>query len=153
MIRRLTPKDILAAAQVEHEAFGDSNLTFTARQLEIELQRELSFLWGAFADDGSLLGVLIAWQVASDIELLNMAVARRAQRRGYGAGLLRTLLTHADARCTEEEHMRVFLEVRTDNAAALALYRAHGFESSRVRKGYYADGTDALEMFRVCQHV
>ncbi len=39
-----------------------------------------------------------------------------------------------------------FLEVRADNAAARALYRATGWEEIGLRRGYYADGVDAVLM-------
>ena len=32
------------------------------------------------------------------------------------------------------------LEVRADNAAAIRLYRRHGFERLAVRRGYYQPG-------------
>jgi ribosomal-protein-alanine N-acetyltransferase len=42
----------------------------------------------------------------------------------------------------------LFLEVAGDNAAALALYAAAGFEAIGLRKGYYATGADAVVMRR-----
>jgi len=45
--------------------------------------------------------------------------------------------------------LRVFLEVRASNAAALALYRSAGFREIGVRRGYYqnANGSeDAITM-------
>jgi ribosomal protein S18 acetylase RimI-like enzyme len=40
------------------------------------------------------------------------------------------------------------LEVRADNAGALALYHAHGFLEAGRRPRYYADGADAVLMTR-----
>ena len=37
----------------------------------------------------------------------------------------------------------VSLFVRPDNAAALRLYRRHGFEQHAALRGYYTDGSDA----------
>ncbi len=43
----------------------------------------------------------------------------------------------------------VFLEVRTDNAPAIALYVAHGFEKIGLRRRYYQpSGADAYTMAR-----
>ena len=43
----------------------------------------------------------------------------------------------------------VYLEVRTDNEAALALYRSLGFVSVGLRKRYYrVSGADAFTMRR-----
>ena len=44
----------------------------------------------------------------------------------------------------------VFLEVRTDNEAAIALYRSVGFDQVGLRRRYYrASGADAYTMRRV----
>jgi [ribosomal protein S18]-alanine N-acetyltransferase len=43
----------------------------------------------------------------------------------------------------------VYLEVRTDNAAAIALYKAHGFATIGMRRKYYQpSGADAFTMAR-----
>ncbi|MFM2161616.1 MAG: hypothetical protein RLZZ383_1128, partial [Pseudomonadota bacterium] len=41
-----------------------------------------------------------------------------------------------------------FLEVRTDNSGAIALYEGDGWTSVGCRRGYYADGCDAWVMRR-----
>ena len=40
----------------------------------------------------------------------------------------------------------MFLEVSTRNPAARGLYQQLGFQQVGRRKGYYADGSDALVM-------
>ena len=45
-----------------------------------------------------------------------------------------------------------FLEVRTDNVPALALYRSEGFEVVGTRRRYYASGADAFTMLRPATH-
>jgi ribosomal-protein-alanine N-acetyltransferase len=58
--------------------------------------------------------------------------------------LLRALLARADALFAP-----VFLEVRTDNNSALALYERHGFTRIGLRKRYYQpSGADAYSMMR-----
>ena len=42
---------------------------------------------------------------------------------------------------------KVFLEVRSDNIAAVSLYERFGFEVLRVRSGYY-NGKDATVMIK-----
>jgi len=61
--------------------------------------------------------------------------------QGIGRRLLNDLLEFADG--------VVFLEVRTDNEAAIALYRSAGFVTIGVRRRYYrASGADAYTMRR-----
>lgn len=40
----------------------------------------------------------------------------------------------------------VWLEVKTDNEAAIALYVKFGFMKSMIMKNYYSDGSAALRM-------
>ena len=64
------------------------------------------------------------------------------QGRGIGRRLLDELLDFADGGV-------VFLEVRTDNEAAIALYRSVGFEQIGLRRRYYrVSGADAYTMRR-----
>jgi ribosomal-protein-alanine N-acetyltransferase len=74
-----------------------------------------------------------------------IAVARTAQGQGLGATLLQALLDEA----TRRGQRRVLLEVRADNARAIALYERFGFRRSGLRRGYYQpSGADALVMTR-----
>jgi len=83
---------------------------------------------------------------ADEAELLTIAVAPEARRAGLGLGSLAGFETEAAARGA----IRAFLEVDTDNLAALALYRAARWADAGRRRGYYrastGPGTDALVM-------
>ncbi|HEY3604168.1 MAG TPA: ribosomal protein S18-alanine N-acetyltransferase [Sporichthyaceae bacterium] len=82
--------------------------------------------------------------VADSADVQTVAVRADRQGRGLGGLLLGALLAEADRRgCAE-----VLLEVRADNAAAIALYEARGFDTIAVRRRYYSDGTDALILRR-----
>ncbi|EUA52746.1 acetyltransferase family protein [Mycobacterium xenopi 3993] len=64
------------------------------------------------------------------------------QGRGIGRRLLNELLRFAAGGT-------VYLEVRTDNAAAIALYRSAGFVNVGLRRRYYrVSGADAYTMRR-----
>jgi ribosomal-protein-alanine N-acetyltransferase len=72
-------------------------------------------------------------------------VAAGQQRKGLGRAMLLEMLDVACAR----NMLRVFLEVRASNAAALGLYRSTGFIKIGERRGYYqnANGSeDAITM-------
>jgi len=93
-------------------------------------------------------GFLVASAVAGEAEVLTLAVAPDARRRGIARGLVAGFLAVAAARGAQV----AFLEVAADNAAALALYQALGFAVAGRRKGYYRtpEGTriDAVVMTR-----
>lgn len=93
---------------------------------------------------GVVSGFLVWWVVAGEAHLQNVAVAPGLRRSGHGRWLVNLLLRAASL----EGATRVFLEVRPENAPAIALYRQMGFTESGRRRRYYADGADALLMAR-----
>lgn len=70
-----------------------------------------------------------------EAELLTIAVAPDARRRGLGRALVQAFEQTAVSRGASQ----AFLEVAATNAAAIALYRAAGFEQVGLRPGYYRD--------------
>ena len=84
-----------------------------------------------------------AWFVADEAHVVTIGARERERRRGI-ADLL--LMGIADA-AVRLGSRHTTLEVRRSNAAALALYRKHGFREMGVRKRYYSDnGEDAVIM-------
>ncbi|WP_088328769.1 ribosomal protein S18-alanine N-acetyltransferase [Lacimicrobium sp. SS2-24] len=63
-----------------------------------------------------------------------------------GQGVANTLLKDVQRRAAEQLCLFMRLEVRTDNEAAIGLYRKLGYHRIGVVKGYYEDGSDALQM-------
>lgn len=82
--------------------------------------------------DAALSGFALARAIASEGELLLLAVHPARRRRGVGMALLRATIAEARARGAG----RLFLEMRAGNGAA-ALYRAQGFQKVGERRGYY----------------
>lgn len=78
-------------------------------------------------------GFLLGRAVAGEAELLTIAVAPEARRRGLGRRLVSRFLYQARLRGAE----RAFLEVAADNPPAIALYRSSGFQRAGTRRGYY----------------
>jgi ribosomal-protein-alanine N-acetyltransferase len=84
-------------------------------------------------------GFVMARTVADEAEILTLAVAPPARRKGLGRSLVLLAASHSQKRGARI----VFLEVGVANAAALALYTGLGFVQVGTRRGYY-DGGDAL---------
>ena len=77
-----------------------------------------------------------------EYEVHTIGVDPAYQGRGIGRRLLDALLEFADG-------ADVYLEVRTDNEAAIALYRSVGFDQVGLRRRYYrVSGADAYTMRR-----
>jgi len=85
---------------------------------------------------GTIAGY-ISWEcrrTTVQAEVVALAVRRKFRRLGFGSQLL-TLAIQAALQAGAE---LVQLQVRTDNASALALYESHGFKEVAVIPQYYA---------------
>ena len=72
--------------------------------------------------------------------LYSLAVDPKQGRRGVGRALLQACERYARAR----DLSALRLEVRYDNASAIALYEKMGYRQFGQYEGYYADGGAAL---------
>lgn len=81
----------------------------------------------------TVVGYVIAWFVADQGEIANIAVAPAARGRGLGAALLDAAL----AAGTSRGAAAIYLEVRESNGAARALYASRAFLEVGRRRGYY----------------
>lgn len=98
------------------------------------------------ARSGTVAGYGVLIQAADEGEVLNLAVSAGSRGKGLGTALLRSLLESAK----RDGVRQVYLEVRESNAAARALYGAHGFAEVGRRRAYYQRPVeDALILQRV----
>jgi ribosomal-protein-alanine N-acetyltransferase len=137
----LRHEDAARCAQIEQALFpGDDPWSENAFRSELD---NGNFYVGAYFD-GALIGYAGLGLTDFEANVHTIAVVVDHQGSGVGKTLLRTLLAKAD-----ELRLPVFLEVRTDNAPAIGLYLAHGFEHLNVRRRYYQpSGADAYTMGR-----
>ena len=81
---------------------------------------------------GAIVGFSLMRAVVDEAELLLVAVAPDARRRGVGKCLIEHFIEEARRRGA----LRLHLEVRDGNDA-VSLYRAAGFETAGRRRDYY----------------
>ena len=126
----------------EHELFGTEAWSASSYRAELADTRSRYYV-AVEGADGQLLGwggVLIA---ADQAEILTVGVVPAAQRQGLARAMLVELYAEAVRRGARE----LFLEVRVDNTAAIAMYVAEGFADIGRRRGYYEHGrVDAMVM-------
>lgn len=132
--------DIPAVVALEHALFpGDS--PWSEAMFWSELAAGHHYV-AARGEGGVILGYAGLAAGPDDADVQTIGVAPEAQGRGIGRALLRDLLAAAGTRT-------VHLEVRTDNAPAIALYESEGFTRIGVRRRYYQpSGADAYTMLR-----
>lgn len=131
--------ELEALEMLARECFAESG--FSVRE---ELGRPWSRVWSASLAHGEdPAAFLVAWHVADELHVLNVATAPPLRRRG----LARALMDEALAYASSQSVRIVLLEVRRSNRAAIKLYRGLGFTALGVRPGYYSDNNeDAIEM-------
>jgi ribosomal-protein-alanine N-acetyltransferase len=141
-IRAATEHDLAAIHAIERASFGDPWALEGFRDL---LDHQRAKMEVAVDAAGELLGYAVAWYVADESEIANIAVAPGARRRGVGTLLLDRILRAA----AEFGAATVFLEVRESNEEARKLYESRGFEEAGKRTKYYRQPEeDALIMRR-----
>jgi ribosomal-protein-alanine N-acetyltransferase len=136
-------EELPALVQLHRAAFPDDideEHTLLAR-FNDELRRPWARL-RVLRAPAALTAYCLSWTIEDEVHLHTIAVAPSSWRQGLGRVLLEDLLAHARAGAARI----VLLELRADNTAAMGLYRAYGFEQDRLRRGYYRDGMDAIEM-------
>ena len=89
-------------------------------------------------------GFVCGTALFEESELLKIAVCKDSRGNGYGGALLDAFLSETRLRGAE----RTFLEVREGNIPARRLYESRAFTQTRVRKQYYPDGENAVEMVK-----
>jgi ribosomal-protein-alanine N-acetyltransferase len=125
---------------LEHALFDDA---WSEEMFWDELAQGGSRTYVVALDGTEVAGYAGLAAMPDEAYVQTIAVAPGHQRRGVGTALLTALLDDAKRRGSD----RVGLEVRVDNAAAIALYERFGFRPIAVRKRYYQpSGTDALVM-------
>ena len=143
-LRRMRWWDIESVTRLELELFAEDSWTDTMFWSELA---ERDTRWYVVAvDDDDVVGYAgLCVYAPGEAYVQTIGVTTRKQRHGLGTALLGALLAEAGQRGARQ----VDLEVRADNAIAIAMYEKHGFQTIGVRRGYYQpSGADALVMRR-----
>ena len=140
----LTSTDAARCAELESQLF-DGDDPWPARAFLAELEAKHNHYVAARADD-KLVGyggiARLGRKKPYEYEIHTIGVDVAYQGHGIGRQLLAALLEHANGGT-------IFLEVRTDNEAAISLYETVGFVRVGMRRRYYrASGADAYTMRR-----
>jgi ribosomal-protein-alanine N-acetyltransferase len=138
-IRATRPADLAALVRLELDSFSDP---WTEAMLEEALVARGAVALVALHDE-RVAGSVMARQVADEGEILSISVAPGDRRQGVARALLRAAVDQMAANGVST----VWLEVRSSNQAAQALYLANGFVAAGVRRGYYRRPTEDAVVF------
>ncbi|GAB3771297.1 ribosomal-protein-alanine acetyltransferase [Nocardioides ginsengisegetis] len=139
MIRPAGPRDVEAVAELERDNLGAD--AWSEGLVAEGINDRLPTVHYLVAElDGTLVGHAVASVVADVAELQRIAVDAGVRRTGLASELLDAVVALAREGGAE----RLLLEVREDNAGALAFYAARGFAELARRPRYYGDGATAV---------
>lgn len=139
-IRRMREGDLGEVAEIERDLFS---MPWSKSSFLFEISNSKTSYAITALSAGVVVGYAVAWFVADELHIGNVAVARPVQGNGVGKILVEHLLSEAAGR----ETAYATLEVRASNVRAINLYRRYGFRGIAIRKHYYSDnGEDALVM-------
>jgi ribosomal-protein-alanine N-acetyltransferase len=137
-ITRMTEHDLLEVVEIE-ETTGLSRWGWAAYYAELQgANRDLMLVarpLDATLESAPIAGYIVARETAGELHINNFAVRAGYRRRGIGAALLERVLEEARRRKANA----AFLEVRSTNHAAQALYEKSGFRAIARRANYYSD--------------
>lgn len=136
-LRRPVPEDAARIAAIEGRSFPLRPWALDTVRAELARAHGVALL---AERSGQAAGYALGWSVAGEAELTRIAMDPPARGQGLGAALLQGWM----AACQRSGATVIFLEVRADNTPAQNLYRRAGFVEAGRRRGYYADGADAL---------
>ncbi len=137
-IRKWEEADISTLVETERRCFSDP---WTEQMFSDCLKLPVYHCFLA-EEDEKIVGYSVLIAVCEDADVANIAVDPPFRGKGIAKALMETM--HGQAKSSGAT--QCFLEVRVSNVAAIALYRAYGYETCGLRKGYYADGEDAFVM-------
>ncbi|MDW7659102.1 MAG: ribosomal protein S18-alanine N-acetyltransferase [Bacillota bacterium] len=107
------------------------------------INNKAAHYWVAVDPAGMIVGYISCWVVLDEAEITNLAVLPKCRR----LGIARKLLHHLIGRLQMLGVVKIFLDVRETNKAAIALYSRSGFLPAGNRPAYYADtGETAIIM-------
>ena len=139
-IERMKASNIDTVAELEKKLFKDP---WPKKFFMEELNNDCAAYY-VMKDNDEIIGYAGMWRIFENCDLTNIAIRSDCQGKGYGEKLLRFMIGEAIRNECEFMH----LEVRTSNIKAIRLYEKAGFIRTRIRKGYYGDGEDCIDMVK-----
>ena len=125
----LAKEHIDAIVKIENESFGDP---WSKKLFDDLLVNDYAVSFAA-VESTEIAGYLIAYDLITEIQILNIAVKESKRRGKIATKLFDAIFDYAKSNEIEE----FTLEVRPSNIGAIAFYKKLGFKIDGVRKNYY----------------
>lgn len=141
--RQATLADTEALLALENRCFKDDRISRRSFRRFIEMPRDRVIV---ATEDDQLVGYSLVLMQANTrlARIYSIAVNPELQGRGLGE----QLIGESERQAAAAGRIIMRLEVRTDNAGAIALYRRLGYRQFGTYRDYYDDHGDALRFER-----
>ena len=140
-VRRAKEQEIEEIARLEQEIFSDPWSLAAIRETWGQKQARIL---GAWLEE-QMAGYVIVYFAADESEIARIAVDEKFRRQGVAGALLDEM----ERVLAGKGIVRLMLDVRKSNAAALRFYLSRGFKEDGVRKNFYTNPIeDAILMSR-----
>lgn len=142
-VRPMIEKDVKRVAEIEANCFS----TPWTEEMLTDSIRYPQFTGVILEAEDKIIGYAFGSALFETADLNRIAVVLEYRSQGYGGWVLEEWITA----CAQKGAEKIFLEVRVSNFRAIALYKSKGFQHVRLRKNYYENGEDAIEMRKELQ--
>ena len=133
-IRRASPRDALRISELEKEIFSDP---WSERSVTDTISLDGAMCYVALTD-GEIQAYVLGRIIPPEGEIFRIATAPDKRKRSIAYRLLDYAV-----KCEKGRGLEIlFLEVRSKNLPAIALYKAYGFRDMGIRKNYYKNPDD-----------
>lgn len=138
-IRKAVSSDISKLYSIEKELFNAQNFPLSRSSFYYHVQHNSLYVAEM---DGDIVAYILVLIKRRDAKLYSIGVLDAFR----GNKIAEKLLKHISCELISLGFERMLLEVRTDNIAAIALYKKIGFSLVKTLNAFYKDGCDAYLM-------
>ncbi len=139
ILRKAIISDASKLYALEQELFSEVNYPLTRNGFYYHIKNNL--LYVAKQDD-EVVGYILTLIKRKEPKIYSLGVSETFR----GQNIASKLFVRTINELQELGFNNLELEVRTDNSAAIKLYKKLGFKTQRTSEGFYLDGCDAYIM-------
>ena len=139
IIRKAQRSDLSLLYALERELFSDANYPLSRGSLAYHIKNNMLYVAQI---DCNIAGYVLVLIKRKKAKLYSIGVGRDHRNKKISE----MLLNRAIAELALLGFGTLLLEVRTDNKAAIGLYKKIGFNEIKTLKAFYKDGCDAYLM-------
>jgi [ribosomal protein S18]-alanine N-acetyltransferase len=142
-LRSYEPHDFAALHKLDQSCFP-AGISYSKTTLRYFLTLASSDCVVA-EEGGRIVGFIVSEENPPLAHIITLDVDAKHRRHGIGTAVLETLESNLATRGVRS----ILLETATDNEAAVAFWKRHGYRIEATLKGYYLGRTDAYEMRKI----